>query len=56
LEDLVPESGFCWKRTVKTPYFGRSGKSRKILENYILLKDSGSQNEESRGARGQPHT
>jgi hypothetical protein len=28
----------------------------KILENYILPKDSGSQKEESRGARGQPHT
>jgi hypothetical protein len=21
--------GFCWKRTVKTPYFGRSGKFQK---------------------------
>jgi hypothetical protein len=30
--------------------------SRKILENYILPKDSGSQKEESRGARGQAHT
>jgi hypothetical protein len=30
--------------------------SRKILENYILPKDSGSQKEESKGARGQPHT
>jgi hypothetical protein len=26
--------------------------SRKIPENYILLKDSGSQKEEARGARG----
>jgi hypothetical protein len=26
--------------------------SRKIPENYIFLKDSGSQKEESRGARG----
>jgi hypothetical protein len=31
-------------------------KIRKIPENYILPKDSGSQKEESRGARGQPHT
>jgi hypothetical protein len=35
----------CWsqdsagKRTVKTPYFGRSGHSRKIPENYILPED-----------------
>jgi hypothetical protein len=29
LEDLLPESGFCWKRTVKTSYFGRSGKFQK---------------------------
>jgi hypothetical protein len=27
-------------------------KIRKIPENYILLKDSGNQKEESRGARG----
>jgi hypothetical protein len=27
------------KRTVKTPYFGRSGNSKKIPENYILPKD-----------------
>jgi hypothetical protein len=27
-------------------------KIRKILENYILRKDSGGQKEESRGARG----
>jgi hypothetical protein len=56
LEDLLPESGFCWKRTVKTPYFRRSRKFQKIPENYILPKDSGSQKKESRGARGQPHT
>jgi hypothetical protein len=24
------------KRTIKTPYFGRLGNSRKIPENYIL--------------------
>jgi hypothetical protein len=30
--------------------------SRKIPENYILPKDSGSQKQESRGATGQPHT
>jgi hypothetical protein len=30
--------------------------SRKIPKNYILPKDSGSQKEESKGARGQPHT
>jgi hypothetical protein len=29
LEDLKPESGFCSKRTVKTPYFRRSGKFQK---------------------------
>jgi hypothetical protein len=44
------------KRTIKTPYFRRSGNSRKLPENYILPKDSGSQKEESRGARGPPHT
>jgi hypothetical protein len=27
------------KRTVKTPYFGRSGNSRKIPENYIFPED-----------------
>jgi hypothetical protein len=27
------------KRGVKTPYFGRSGNSRKIPENYILPED-----------------
>jgi hypothetical protein len=27
------------KRTVKTPYFRRSGNSRKIPENYILPED-----------------
>jgi hypothetical protein len=27
------------KRTVKTPYFGRSGNSRKIPGNYNLLED-----------------
>jgi hypothetical protein len=27
------------KRTIKTPYFGRSGNSRKIPENYILPED-----------------
>jgi hypothetical protein len=30
--------------------------SRKIPENYIFPKDSGSQKEEARGARGQAHT
>jgi hypothetical protein len=30
-------------------------KIRKILENYILPKDSGSQKEKERRARGQPH-
>jgi hypothetical protein len=30
LEDLLLESGFCWKRTVETPYFRRS---RKFLKN-----------------------
>jgi hypothetical protein len=29
LEDLLPELGFCWKRTVKTPYFGRPGNFQK---------------------------
>jgi hypothetical protein len=35
----------CWsqdtaeKRTIKIPYFGRSGNSRKIPENYILPED-----------------
>jgi hypothetical protein len=29
--------------------------SRKIPENSILLKDSGSQKEKERGARGRPH-
>jgi hypothetical protein len=27
------------KRTIKTPYFGRSGNSRKISENYISPED-----------------
>jgi hypothetical protein len=40
------------KRTIKGPYFEDQENSRKMLENYILPKDSGSQKEESRGARG----
>jgi hypothetical protein len=43
LEDLLPESGFA---------AGDQENSRKIPENYILPKDSGSQKEESRGSRG----
>jgi hypothetical protein len=43
------------KRTIKGPYFEDQENSRKMLGNYILPKDSGSQKEESRGARGQPH-
>jgi hypothetical protein len=44
------------KRTIKGPYFEYQENLRKIPRNYILPKDSGSQKEESRGARGQPHT
>jgi hypothetical protein len=44
------------KRTIKEPYFEDQENSRKMPGNYILPKDSGSQKEESRGARGQPHT
>jgi hypothetical protein len=40
------------KRTIKAPYFEDQENSRKIPKNYILPKDSGSQKEESRGARG----
>jgi hypothetical protein len=44
------------KRTIKTPYFGRSKNSRKIPGNYILPEDWRSQKEESRGATGPAHT
>jgi hypothetical protein len=44
------------KRTIKAPYFEDRENSRKIAENYIFPEDSGSQKEESRGARGQAHT
>jgi hypothetical protein len=40
------------KRTIKGPYFEEHKNSRKLPGNYILPKDSGSQKEESRGARG----
>jgi hypothetical protein len=43
------------KRTIKGPYFEDQENSRKMPGNYILSKDSGSQKEESRGARGQTH-
>jgi hypothetical protein len=39
----------------KGPYFEDQESSRKIPRNYIFPKDSGSQKEESRGARGAPH-
>jgi hypothetical protein len=39
LEDLLPESGFCWKRAVKAPYFEDQENSRKIPENYISPED-----------------
>jgi hypothetical protein len=38
LEDLPPESGFCWKRTVKTPYFERSGKFQKNTRKLYFLR------------------
>jgi hypothetical protein len=40
------------KRTIKRPYFEDQENSRKIPRNYIFPEDSGSQKEESRGARG----
>jgi hypothetical protein len=40
------------KRTIKGPYFENQENSRKMPGNYILPKDSRSQKEESRGARG----
>jgi hypothetical protein len=40
------------KRTIKAPYFEDQENSRKTAENYILPKDSESQKEESREARG----
>jgi hypothetical protein len=40
------------KMTIKGPYFEDQENSRKMLGNYILPKDSGSQKGESRGARG----
>jgi hypothetical protein len=43
------------KRTIKGPYFEDQENSRKMPGNYILSRDSGSQKEESRGSRGQPH-
>jgi hypothetical protein len=43
------------KRTIKGPYFEDQENSIKIPENSILPKDSGSQKEKERGARGQPH-
>jgi hypothetical protein len=47
---------FAGKRTIKAPYFEDQENSRKIPGNYIFPEDSGSQKEESRGARGQAHT
>jgi hypothetical protein len=38
LEDLLPESGFCWKGTVKTPYFGRSGKFQKNIKKLYFAE------------------
>jgi hypothetical protein len=59
---LVNIGGICCqsqdsagKRTIKGPYFEDQENSRKMPGNYILPKDFGSQREESRGARGQPH-
>jgi hypothetical protein len=43
------------KRTIKGPYLEDQENSRKILGNYIFLENSGSQKEESRGARRAPH-
>jgi hypothetical protein len=43
------------KRTIKASYFEDQENSRKILGNYIFPEDSGSQKEESRGARRRPH-
>jgi hypothetical protein len=54
LEDLLPESGFCWKRTVKTPYFGRSRKiqkkSRKLYFPRRLRKPEGGVERSQRAA------
>jgi hypothetical protein len=38
LEDLLPESGFRWKRTIKTPYFGRLGKFQKNTRKFYFTK------------------
>jgi hypothetical protein len=52
LEELLLESGFCWKKDHQGTYFEDQENSRKIPENSIFPEDSGSQKEESRGARG----
>jgi hypothetical protein len=56
LEDLLPESDSAGKGPSRHHISEDQENSRKIPKNYVLPKDSGSQKEESRGARGQPHT
>jgi hypothetical protein len=55
LEDLLPESDSAGKGPSRYHILEDQENSRKIPENYILPKDSGSQKEKERGARGQPH-
>jgi hypothetical protein len=38
LEDLLPESGFYWKRTIKAPYFEDQENSKKYQENIFSQK------------------
>jgi hypothetical protein len=38
LEDLLLESGICWKRTVKTPYFGRLEKFQKNTRKFYFAE------------------
>jgi hypothetical protein len=56
LEDLLAESGFCWKRTVKISYFGRSGKFQKNTRKLYFTKRLRKPEGEGERSQGPPHT